>query len=89
MNSKGRFLFILIVVFLAGVIYSQSSPSQDYDIIIKNGRIFDGSLNPAFKSDIAIKDDVIVRVAKKIEGTANRSIEIGSVKASTFQYRNH
>ena len=33
-----------------------------YDIIIKNGRIIDGSGNPWFKADIAIKDGVIDKI---------------------------
>ncbi|GAI47034.1 unnamed protein product, partial [marine sediment metagenome] len=37
--------------------------------------MFDGSLKPAFESDVAIKGGRIVRVAKTIKGTAARTID--------------
>lgn len=39
-----------------------------YDIIIKNGKIIDGTGSPAFDSDLAIKDGKIVRIDKSITG---------------------
>ena len=37
-----------------------------YDIVIKNGKIIDGSGSPAYVSDLAIKDGKIVRIAENI-----------------------
>jgi N-acyl-D-aspartate/D-glutamate deacylase len=34
----------------------------EYDIIIRNGRVVDGTGRPGFKADIAIKDDRIARI---------------------------
>ncbi len=39
-----------------------------YDIIIKNGKIIDGTGSPYFRSDIAIKDGKIVKVARGLDG---------------------
>lgn len=39
-----------------------------YDIIIKNGRIIDGTASPAYLADVAIKDGKIARIAKNLEG---------------------
>jgi len=39
-----------------------------YDIIIKNGKITDGTGSPSFLADIAIKAGVIVKVARGLEG---------------------
>ena len=47
----------------------------DYDLLIKNGKVYDGSLNPAFPADVAVKDGLIVKIAKSIGGTAARTID--------------
>jgi len=39
-----------------------------YDFVIKNGRIIDGTGSPAYRSDLAIKDGKIARIAKNITG---------------------
>lgn len=39
-----------------------------YDIIIKNGKIIDGTGNPGYFSDIAIKDGKITSIAKDLNG---------------------
>ena len=46
-----------------------------YDLIIRNGEIYDGSGDAPFKGDVAILDGVIARIASHIEGTANREID--------------
>lgn len=40
-----------------------------YDLIIKNGKIIDGTGSPSYYSDLAIKDGKIVRIAKNITGS--------------------
>lgn len=39
-----------------------------YDLVIKNGKIIDGTGNPSYLSDIAISEGKICRIAKGIEG---------------------
>ena len=46
-----------------------------YDLIIKNGFIVDGTSNPGFYGDIAIKGDSIVKIASKIDESADRVID--------------
>ncbi len=46
-----------------------------YDLIIRNGEIYDGSGHASFRADIAIKAGVIARVASDIEGDATREID--------------
>jgi N-acyl-D-aspartate/D-glutamate deacylase len=52
-----------------------SADGFDYDLLIKNGKVFDGSLKPAFAADVAVKDGIIVKIAKPIAGTAARTID--------------
>ena len=47
----------------------------DYDLIIRNGEVFDGSGGPSEALDIAIKDGVISKVAQHIDDTAERVID--------------
>jgi N-acyl-D-amino-acid deacylase len=49
-----------IALFLI-IIGSRSTPEK-YDILIKNGRIYDGSGTPPFSGDIGINSDTIVKI---------------------------
>src|SRR5881275_2602253 len=42
---------------------SQQGSAQQYDIVISNGRIVDGTGNPWFYGDVAISGDHIARIA--------------------------
>ena len=42
-----------------------------YDLIIKNGKIIDGTGSPFLRADIAIKDGKIARIGKGLVGTSN------------------
>jgi N-acyl-D-amino-acid deacylase len=50
-----------ISIFMILLILSCSSPTQ-YDLIIRNGRIIDGTGNPEYVGDIAINADTIAAV---------------------------
>jgi N-acyl-D-amino-acid deacylase len=56
-----------------------------YDVIVRHGTIVDGTGNPWFIGDVAIKDDKIVAVARAIPGMARRAIDAkGLVVAPGF-----
>lgn len=46
-----------------------------YDLLIRGGRVVDGSGNPWFHADVAVKGDRIVAVAKGLIGKARREID--------------
>ncbi len=48
-----------------------------YDLILKNGRIVDGTGSPWYRGDVAIKGDAIVRIARSITEPATRVIDVG------------
>src|SRR5215472_6330551 len=52
-----------------------------YDLLIRNGRIIDGSGMPAFRGDLAVKDGKIVEIGK-ISGTAARTIDADGLAVS-------
>jgi len=45
-----------------------------YDLLIKNGRVIDGSGMPSFRGDIATRNGKIVEIGK-LRGTAARTID--------------
>jgi dihydroorotase/N-acyl-D-amino-acid deacylase len=61
------------------------SKASDYDLIIKNGRVIDGSGRPAFSADVAINSDRIVRVGNLGGARAKRTIDArGQIVAPGF-----
>jgi len=48
---------------------------MDYNIIIKNGRIIDGTGNPWYSGEIGIKDGKIAKISPKIENDAKKVID--------------
>jgi N-acyl-D-aspartate/D-glutamate deacylase len=46
-----------------------------YDLLIKNGRIIDGSGMPAFRGDVGIRNGKIVEMGK-LRGSATRTIDV-------------
>ena len=46
-----------------------------YDLIIKNGKLIDGTGNPAFHTDIAISDGKILKISENITDTAKEVVD--------------
>jgi N-acyl-D-amino-acid deacylase len=54
----------------------------EYDVVIKNARIYNGSLDEPFKGDIGIKDGKIVEVGKIRDPEADKVIEAKGLYAA-------
>src|SRR5207237_8826674 len=75
-------LILLCALAVVGMTRAQTAP---YDLLIKNGRIVDGTGNPWFRGDLAIRGDVIAKLAPKIDEPAARTIDAdGQVVAPGF-----
>ncbi len=73
--SRPRRAFWLVAsVFLNALLPSQGA-AQNLDVVIRGGRILDGSGNPAFNADVGIRGDEIVRVGDLSDATAGRVID--------------
>src|SRR5687767_3755337 len=46
-----------------------------YDLVIRNGRVVDGTGNPWYEGDIGIRGDIIARIAPTIDDPATRVID--------------
>src|SRR4051812_3708441 len=59
-----------------------------YDVLIRNGRIIDGSGMPGFHGDVAIKDGKIVEMGK-LSGAAGQTVDAGGRVVSPGFIDNH
>jgi len=55
--------------------FSQSNAKNEYDIIIKNGRIVDGTGNPWTSGDIALRGDRIAKIGNLKNATAKKVVD--------------
>ncbi len=72
-----RSLPALVVLFLASALQG-----ADYDLLIRNARVIDGTGNAWFRADIAVKDGRIARVGNLTKDRAARTIDAGGRVAS-------
>src|SRR5436190_7387134 len=75
---------VMAAVALLALAAAQPAPAP-YDLLLKNGRIVDGTGSAWFTGDVAIRGDAIARIAPSIDGPAARTIDVrGSVIAPGF-----
>lgn len=63
----------LILLLVVGVL--SPSFSQQADLLIKNGKVIDGTGNSWFYADVAVKDGRIIRVGKDLDHPATKTID--------------
>jgi dihydroorotase/N-acyl-D-amino-acid deacylase len=81
----GRAIAAAIVSAAGGLLLGASPQVPPYDLVIQHGRIVDGSGNPWFIADVALKGDTIVRLAPHIDPEGARTIDAsGLVVAPGF-----
>ncbi|UCC18892.1 MAG: D-aminoacylase, partial [Promethearchaeota archaeon] len=52
---------------------------MSFDIIIRNGRIIDGTGNPCHHGEIGIKNEKIIKIRPKIKESASREIDAANM----------
>ena len=72
MRVRKSFVLLLSLVLLSGA----SPAPKEYDVVIRNGMIYDGSGKPPVRGDVAINGDAIVAVGKSAAGGARGRTEI-------------
>jgi dihydroorotase/N-acyl-D-amino-acid deacylase len=62
-----------------------STQQPSYDLVLRGGRIVDGTASPWYRADLAVKGDAIARIAPAITEPATRVIDVsGSIVAPGF-----
>jgi N-acyl-D-amino-acid deacylase len=75
----------LIAIFLYEPVQALVYQSATYDLVIRNGRVVDGSGSPWYRADVAVRGDTIVKIAPAISDPATRVIDAaGQVIAPGF-----
>ncbi len=77
-STAARTLAILAIAISLAVPSTrgaQKSPPPHYDILIRNGRVVDGTGNPWFRADIAIREGRIAAIGKIDGATAAKVID--------------
>jgi dihydroorotase/N-acyl-D-amino-acid deacylase len=67
------------MLLFASILINPAASAPDYDLLIKNGSIVDGSGQPAFKADLAVRGDRIVKIGNLRNATATRVIDAQSL----------
>jgi N-acyl-D-aspartate/D-glutamate deacylase len=79
-----QFLFALSYFALFTTL-SSAAVQERYDLVIRGGKIVDGSGNPWFRGDVAIRGDRIAKIGRVAQGQAEREINAaGSVVSPGF-----
>jgi N-acyl-D-amino-acid deacylase len=84
------YVFLCAFLCLGGFVFAYlqvhaHAPAPEYDLLITNARIVDGSGNPWFRADVAIKEGRIARIGRLTSEKATRTIDArGQILAPGF-----
>src|SRR5438105_3153830 len=77
-----RLAFVAAVLVVVPLL---NAADPEYELLVRNGRVVDGTGNPWFYGDVAIRDDRIVAVGRVPAAAAKRAIDArGLVVAPGF-----
>src|SRR6201981_3207802 len=71
-----QLLVALMLIGTAGLVQSQTS-SPDFDIVIVNGHLIDGTGSPWYSADLGIRDGKIAAIGNLSDAPRKRTIEAG------------
>src|SRR5438552_3617441 len=80
---KHRRLLIFLAVCAIGIAQAEQksaapakpAASPAYDVLIRNGHVLDGTGNPWFAADIAIRSGRIAKIGRHLAGAAKTTID--------------
>ncbi len=77
--------FLVLVAAITAPANGAQAPAVDFDLLITNGRIINGTGNPWFRADVGIRGDTIVQIGDLSDHKATRTIDAqGLVVAPGF-----
>jgi N-acyl-D-amino-acid deacylase len=76
---------VVVALAVSFVVVAPRAQTPSFDLVIKNGRIVDGTGSPWYRGDLAVRGDTIARIAPRIDAPAARVIDAnGKVVAPGF-----
>jgi len=82
---RTRSLILALLVGAAAAAGTPRAQAPAFDLVIRNGRIVDGTGSPWYRADVGVRGDTIVRIAPRIETPATRVVDAaGKVVAPGF-----
>jgi dihydroorotase/N-acyl-D-amino-acid deacylase len=76
---------VLFVLLCAVGVLRPHAQEPPFDLVLRNGRIVDGTGGPSITAELAIRGDTVVRIAPALTGPATRTIDVrGQVIAPGF-----
>jgi len=73
---------LVVIGLLVGLALSAGLPraqTPSYDLVIRHGRIVDGTGSPWYRADLAIRGDTIARIAPIIDAPATRVVDAAGI----------
>lgn len=67
---------VLLLPIAAAAPPTVAAQQPEYDVVLRGGRVFDGTGNPWVRADVAVRDGRIAAVGRLDEYTAGREIEV-------------
>ena len=71
-----RPLVLMLLVAACGFVVRPLAQPVTYDVILRGGRIVDGTGSPWYRADLALRGDTIVRIAPAITEPATRVLDL-------------
>ena len=71
-----------VVLMVAALAITSCAPTPQYDLVIRNGTIYDGSGSPGYVGDVAINGDSIAAVGEIGKATGKTEIDVAGLAVS-------
>ena len=85
MHARSLLFLATVAALVLGPRPGSAQVPPAYDLILRNGRVVDGTGSPWYRADVAIRGGLIAAVGPTIRGTARREIDVaGQVIAPGF-----
>jgi dihydroorotase/N-acyl-D-amino-acid deacylase len=81
-KSSGRWIVVVAICCLIATVAFPQTTAEPYDVLIRNGHIVDGTGNPWYSGDVAIRGDRIVAIGHLNVASAKRVIDASGLVVS-------
>lgn len=80
MRKRARLSAAALAAALAGGLAPAARAQQaDYDLLLRNVRVIDGSGAPWYRADVAVRGDTIAAIGRGLPGRARRTLDLGGL----------